>query len=301
MDEVSDLRLFTTIVSGGSLSETARRTGASLPALSRRLSKIEERLGVRLIDRGSRHFVLTQEGRLLHRRAVQILTDIDETEAEISNRSLSPRGHLRIGAPAEIGRSRIAEIAANFTEAHPEVSIELVLTDARLEETGEEFDIGLHVDRPGSATAVMRKILNSRRVLCAAPGYLELHGTPTSPANLSRHRCIRLFRSPHDHDRWMFREESAIREFPAEGPLSTSCSDVMHRWALAGRGIVLKARWDIEADLASGRLVQLLPRHFCMELELYVTYPSARRLPARTRMMIDHLANAFGSADPSFK
>jgi DNA-binding transcriptional LysR family regulator len=168
VDEVSDLRLFTAIVSGGSLSETARRTGASLPALSRRLARLETRLGVRLIDRGSRHFTLTQEGRLLHQRATQILADIDETEAEIGNRVLSPRGHLRIGAPSEIGRSRIAAIAADFTETHPGLSIELVLTDERLDGTGEAFDIGLHVDRPSSVTVVIRKLLGSRRVLCAS-------------------------------------------------------------------------------------------------------------------------------------
>ena len=292
MDDVADLRLFTTIVSGGSLSETARRTGASLPALSRRLAKLESRLGVRLIDRGSRHFLLTQEGRMLHTRAVQILADIDEMEAEIVNRALAPRGHLRIGAPSEIGRSRIADIVAGFTEAHAEVSIELLLTDAKLEETGEDFDIGLHVDRPSSATVVMRKLLRSRRVLCASPGYLDRHGTPTSARDLIRHRCIKLVRSAREHDRWLYVEDDVVREFPVDGPLSTNCSDVMHQWALAGRGIAQKALWDIEADLSSGRLVQLLPAQFCMELDLYVTYPSAKRLPARTRMVIDHIAAA---------
>ncbi len=298
MDEVSDLRLFVAIVSGGSLSETARRRGASLPAVSRRLSSIEARLGVRLIDRGSRHFTLTQEGQLLHQRAVRILADIDETEAEIGNRVLSPRGHLRIGAPSQIGRRRIAEVAAGFAEAHPEVSIELVLTDSRLEETGEEFDIGLHVDRPGRATTVMRKLLSSRRVLCASPSYLDRHGTPASPGDLDRHRCIRLVRSTHDHDRWLFTDGDLVRESPAEGWLSANCSDVVHHWALEGRGVALKALWDIEADLAAGRLVALLPSQFCMELDLYVTYPSSRRLPARTRMLIDHIAAALAAPLP---
>jgi DNA-binding transcriptional LysR family regulator len=298
VDEVSDLRLFTAIVSGGSLSETARRTGASLPALSRRLARLETRLGVRLIDRGSRHFTLTQEGRLLHQRATQILADIDETEAEIGNRVLSPRGHLRIGAPSEIGRSRIAAIAADFTETHPGLSIELVLTDERLDGTGEAFDIGLHVDRPSSVTVVIRKLLGSRRVLCASPAYLDHHGTPSSAADLDGHRCIRLVRSAYDHDRWLFRDGGTVREYPAEGPLSTNCSDVLHHWALAGRGIALKELWDIEADLSAGRLVALLPNQFCMELELYVTYPATRRLPARTRMFIDHIAATLARTRP---
>ena len=292
MDEISDLRLFMMIVSAGSLSETARRTNGSLPGMSRRLAKLETRLGAKLIDRGSRHFVLTQEGRLLHERARRILAEIDEMEMEIRGRASSPGGHLRIGAPHEIGRSRLASILADFGDANPQVSIELVLTDSKLEEAGQDFDLGLHIDMPARSESMVRKLINSRRVLCAAPSYLERRGIPGSVEDLAKHRCLMLWRSRHAHDRWHYRDGDQVREHAVEGALATNCSDVMHGWALEGRGIAQKARWDIENDLAQGRLVQLLPDQFCMELLLYVTYSSAEHLPARTRLAMDHIAEA---------
>lgn len=292
MDEISDLRLFTMIVAAGSLSETARRTSGSLPAMSRRLAKIEARLGAKLIDRGSRHFVLTQEGLLLHRRALHVLGEIDAIEAELAEGIRSPRGHLRIGAPHEIGRHTFAGMLADFTERHPGVSVELVLTDEKLEKLDGDFDIGLHIDVPERSTSIVRKLLTSRRVLCASPEFLNRHGRPNSVEDLARYTCVKLVRSGQDHDRWMYVADGQIREHFVSAALSTNCSDVMHQWAVAGRGIVQKALWDIEADLSAGRLVAILEKQFCMELCLYVTYSPSTPLPARTRMMIDHIAQA---------
>ena len=300
MDEISDLRLFTAIVSAGSLSEAARRTKGSLPGMSRRLAKLEARLGAKLIDRGSRHFVLTQEGRVLYERAQHIVAEIDDMETEIGRRASSPRGHLRIGAPHEIGRSRLASILADFGDANPQVSVELVLTDSKLEEAGQDFDLGLHIDMPAKSESMVRKLISSKRVLCAAPSYLDRCGSPRSVEDLARHRCIMLWRSRHAHDRWHYRDVDGVHEYAVEGSLATNCSDVMHAWALEGRGIAQKAKWDIEKDLTEGRLVRLLPDQFRMDLLLYVTYSSAEHLPARTRLAIDYIADAVtGRGAPS--
>src|SRR5882757_6766301 len=129
-DEISDLRLFTRIVAAGSLSETARRIHSSLPAVSRRLAAMEERLGVRLIDRGPRRFTLTEEGGVLYERALTILRDLDAAEAEATAQAKHPRGRLRVGVPLEIGRRRVAPLVAEFTARYPGISIELVLSDS---------------------------------------------------------------------------------------------------------------------------------------------------------------------------
>ena len=290
-DEISDLRLFTRMVAAGSLSETARRTYSSLPAMSRRLAALEARLGVRLLKRGPRRFTLTEEGSLLYDRAQHILSELDEAEAEASARSKNPRGRLRVGAPIEIGRRHIAPLIGKFTERYPGIQVELLLNDAKLDVLGDELDVGLHVDRPSETSIISRVLLTSRRTVCASPEYITRHATPSTPAELREHDCIRFVRGRHIMDRWIFRESGKIIEVQIRGSLSSNNAEVVHEWALAGRGIALKAHWDIDNDLKSGRLIELLALFACDEMHLYAAYPSRQYLPPRTRVFIDFMAD----------
>ena len=289
-DEISDLRLFARIVAAGSLSETARRLNSSLPAVSRRLAAMEARLGVRLIERGPRRFTPTQEGDLLYARAVAILADLDEVEAEVSAKVKAPRGHLRVGAHLEIGRRRVAPLVASFTAAYPGISIELVLTDSRMDVLADDLDVALQVDVPSDGSVISKRIFASRRVACASPDYIARRGMPAAPADLLRHDCIRLVRGQHVFDRWTFEENGEHREIQVRGSLSTNNSEVMHSWALAGRGVALKALWDIEEDLQAGRLVEFLAPFACNEISLYATYASRVHLPPRVRLFLDFIA-----------
>lgn len=291
-DEISDLRLFTRMVAAGSLSETARRTHSSLPAVSRRLAALEARLGVRLIDRGSRRFTLTEEGSILHERALTILRDLDAAEAEASEQAKHPRGHMRIGVPLELGRRRLAPLVAEFTSLHPGISIELMLTDARLDILEEEIDIGLHVDAPRDGNVISRVVLNSRRIIIASPDYLARHGEPLRPIDLLNHDCARLVRGRHIFDHWPFTEDGRSREIQVRGTLLTNNSEVLHEWALAGRAVTVKVFWDVEEDVKAGRLVQLLKPFECDEMNLHVSYASRTHLPPRMRLFIDFVINA---------
>jgi DNA-binding transcriptional LysR family regulator len=297
-DEISDLRLFTRMVAAGSLSETARRTYSSLPAVSRRLAALEARLGVRLIKRGPRRFTLTEEGSLLYDRAVHILSELDEAEAEASAKSKTPRGRLRVGAPLQIGRQRIAPLVADFTKQYPSIQVELLLNDAKLDVLGDELDVGLHVDLPSDGNVISRVLIASRRVVCATPEYLSRHPAPSVPAELCDHDCIRYVRGRHVMDRWIFMESGKVTETHIRGTLSTNNAEVMHAWALAGRGVGLKALWDIEDDLRTGRLIELLAPYACDELKLYAAYPSRQYLPPRTRVFIDFMARSLGDSVP---
>jgi DNA-binding transcriptional LysR family regulator len=286
-DEISDLRLFVRIVAAGSLSETARRLNSSLPAMSRRLAAMESRLGARLIDRSSRRFVLTDEGSLLHERAAGILADLDQVEAEVGARSAAPQGHLRIGAPLEIGRRRFAPLIAEFSKRYPRVAVELVLTDSLMDVIGDDLDIGLHVDESLDGNIIVRKLLASQRVVCASPEYIAEHGVPAKPDDLREHNCICLVRGRHVLDRWTFVNGKKALEVQVQGTLLTNNAEVMHDWILAGRGIGLKALWDIEDDLAAGRLVKVLAPFAHDTINLYVTYPTRKHLPSRVRSFID--------------
>lgn len=291
-DEISDLRLLVRMVAAGSLSETARRLNSSLPAVSRRLSALERRLGARLIDRSSRRFVLTEEGALLHERSLGILSDIDQVEGEVSAHTRSPRGHLRVGAPLEIGRRRIAPLIGDFCRRYPDVTVELVLDDSRADVVGNDLDVGLHVDPLAEGDVITRLLLQSRRVVCASPAYLDRCGAPEKPADLAGHDCIRLVRGSRVYDRWTFVEDNAPLEIRVRGSLSTSSAEVVHDWALAGHGIGLKALWDVEQDMAEGRLVEVLAPFAANPIDLYVMYPTRTHLPRRVRVFIDFVVEA---------
>ena len=291
-DEISDLRLFARIVSAGSLSETARRLNSSLPAVSRRLAAMERRLGARLIDRGSRHFVLTEEGSLLYERAAAILADLDQIEAEVGVSSATPQGHLRVGAPLEIGRRRLAPLIAEFSRRYPHVTIELVLTDSFLDVVGDDLDVGLHVDVPLDGNVIARKLISSRRVTCASPAYLAKHGVPARPEDLLAHACIRLVRGRHVFDTWTFVDDKQLLDVQVRGALSTSNAEVLHGWILDGYGMGLKALWDIEDDLKAGRLVEVLAPFAHDTINLYLIYPTRNHLPGRVRVFIDFIVDA---------
>jgi DNA-binding transcriptional LysR family regulator len=290
-DEISDLRLFVRMVAAGSLSETARRLNSSLPAMSRRLASMESRLGARLIERSTRRFALTEEGTLLYERSLGILSEIDQVEAQVSARTRSPRGHLRVGAPLEIGRRRIAPLIGAFCRQYPDVTVELVLDDAPADVVANGLDIALHTDQPTDGEAVTRMLLASRRIVCASPAYLERRRSPERPADLAQHDCIRLVRRHQVYNSWSFVENGEPVEVFVRGSLSSSSAEVVHDWTLAGLGIGLKALWDIQDDLAEGRLIELLTPFAGNPINLYVIYPTRSHMPGRVRVFIDFVVD----------
>ncbi|WP_158806903.1 LysR family transcriptional regulator [Beijerinckia sp. L45] len=287
-DDVSDIRLFTKLVQAGSLSEAARRLNSSPPAMSRRLAAMESRLGVRLVDRNSRRFALTEEGGILFERSLRILTDLDEAEAEASTGGAVPRGHLRIGAPTQTGRQRIAPLVAAFVAQYPKVSVELVIADVEPDLVDDELDLAFTVGSPTEPSVIARKLTPARKlVICAAPDYLARHGMPEVPDDLLRHDCIRLVRGRRVFDHWAFNDAGRRRELHVHGTLSTTNSNVVLSWALAGLGIAQKLRWDVSDDLANGRLISCLPSFVADEKALYVVHAGRSHVPPRVRAFVD--------------
>jgi DNA-binding transcriptional LysR family regulator len=288
-DEISDLRLFAAVVAAGNLSAAARALDSSPAAMSRRLTALEARLGVRLVVRTSRQFDLTEEGHLLHERCLQILSDIDEAEAEASLGGAVPKGKLRIGAPNDIGRRQIAPLISRFSDLYPAIQVHLALSDAGGDLIDDGIDIALRVNLPADTSILVRKVLASRRVLCASPEYIKKHGSPATPEELLKHNCICLVRGRRVFDSWAFHNGGRRIEIRVKGNLTTTSGEVMHDWALAGKGIALKALWDVPEDLASGRLVSFLTEHWCNEIELFAIYAN-REIPVRMRVFLDFLA-----------
>jgi DNA-binding transcriptional LysR family regulator len=292
-DEINDMRAFAQMIDAGSLSAAARATDSSAAAMSRRLAALERRLGVRLVTRTSRRFELTAEGAQFYERVQAILTAVEEAQAEASAQSQTPRGLLCVGAPSEIGRKQIAPVITAFSERYPEVEVRLVLSDVGLDVIDDNLDVALRIGLPPDTGVIAKKLLSSRRIVVGSPGYLARRGTPRTPADLAEHDCIRLVRGQRVFDRWRLLDNGRPRDVPVSGKLSTASGEVLHDWARDGRGLALKALWDIEDDLTSGALVECLADYHCDEIELYAVFASRRHLPPRVRVFLDFVARAF--------
>lgn len=285
---VDDLTLFRTIVAAGGISAAALALGSSPPAVSRRLAALEARLGIRLAERSARRFRLTDEGLLYDEHCRRILAELRNAEAEVSARGTAARGLLKIGAPMELGRRRIAPLLAEFAALHPGLEAHLVLSDAGLELGQDGLDVALRIDRPADPAVMTRKLASSRLVLCAAPAYLAARGVPQIPADLLQHDCLRLARRHRLLDRWRFGDA----EIAVGGPLSSGSGDVLHGWALEGRGLSLEALWDIAEDLQAGHLVECLDTYPCDTIELFAAFLPGRPVPPRIRLFVDFIAAA---------
>ncbi|WBO23205.1 substrate binding domain-containing protein [Sphingomonas abietis] len=172
---------------------------------------------------------------------------------------------------------------------YPHVTVELLLTDRHIDLVGDEIDIGLHVDVPADPNTIVRKLIGSRRILCASPGYVARRGDPSRPEDLLQHQCLCLVRGRHVYNRWLLVDGETRKEVHVRGALACSSAEVIHAWALAGHGIARKAGWDVHQDIAEGRLVRVLPDYEAEDINLYLTYASKALMPQRIRVFIDHV------------
>jgi DNA-binding transcriptional LysR family regulator len=285
-DEVAELQLFVEIVRAGNLSAAARALNSSPAAMSRGLTALESRLGVRLVTRTSRSFELTEEGQLFYERCAHIVADIAEAEAEASSKGESIKEMLRLGAPMEIGRRLVAPLIAEFTRKFPDVQVHLVLSDAGLDVIDDGLDVALRVGLPADSSVIAKKVLTAKRIVCASPAYFKEHGTPAKPGDLLQHDCIRLVRGRRVMDAWVFQEQGKRFEVVVNGTLTTTSGEVVHDWVRAGKGIALKADWDLQPELREGSIVPCLSDYWCDEINLFALCANRRHLSPRIRAFL---------------
>jgi DNA-binding transcriptional LysR family regulator len=285
-DEVAELQLFVEIVRAGNLSAAARALNSSPAAMSRGLTTLESRLGVRLVTRTSRSFELTEEGQLFYERCARIVADIADAEAEASSKGAAVKGMLRLGAPMEIGRRLVAPLTTEFRRKFPDVQVHLVLSDAGLDVIDDGLDIALRIGLPSDSSVIARKVLTAKRITCASPAYFKEHGTPAKPSDLLQHDCIRLVRGRRVMDAWVFQEQGKRFEVVVNGTLTTTSGEVVHDWVRAGKGIALKADWDLQPELREGSIVPCLSDYWCDEINLFALCANRRHLSPRIRAFL---------------
>lgn len=293
MDALSELEFFSTLIKAGSLSAAARELDLTPPAVSKRLAQLETRLGVRLLNRTTRHISVTSEGAIYLSHARRILRDIWEMEQEVLSCRTEPKGLLRVNATLGFGRTHIAPLISEFIRQYPDMEVQLNLSVAPQNIAEGDFDIGIRLGLPPESNLITRKIMPNRRLICASPLYLKDRAAPQTPADLARHNCIVLKQDESSCGIWRFKRGEASETVKVKGSLSSNDGEVVMSWALDGHGILMRAEWDIVKYLRSGRLVRLLEDYDLPAADIYAVYPERHYLSTKVRVFIDFLITRF--------
>lgn len=301
----ADLGFFSALVRAGSLSAAGRELGVSTAAVSKHLAAMEARLGVVLVNRTTRRMSLTPEGELYLAQARRILASIDDLGQQLGAAKALPQGLLRVNATLGFGRSHVAPLVSAFVRKHPAVEVQLQLSVNPPALTEDLYDVGIRFGPPPDARVIARRLAPNRRLLCASPAYLARHGTPKTPGDLAQHNCIGIRQGDEAYGTWRLtagRGRSAAGEaIKVRGNLTTNDGGVAVQWAFDGHGILMRAEWDVERYLKSGRLVQVLPQYATPDADIYAVVPEAQQLSTRVRAFVDFLAASFAQREAAGK
>lgn len=293
MHRLEDLQAFVAVVEAGSFTAAADRLGMAKSAVSRRLSGLEERLGVQLLQRTTRRLNLTDTGRSFYERSARILADLDEAEAAVHQEHGELRGKLRIALPLSFGIRHMCKPIAEFAQLHPRVTFDLDLNDRRVDLLQEGADLALRIGRLSDSSLIARRLFDSHTVICASPGYLEQYGAPQTPAELREHRCL-VYGNLSDPSRWAARDANGVEQsVDVNAVLTATSGDFLSQLAARGQGIVMQPTFIAGELIKEGALLPLLTDHEWPTVPAYAVYPPTRHLSFRVRTFIDFLVDHF--------
>lgn len=293
MDKFEDIQTFVTVVDAGSFTAAAERLNAAKSAVSRRVSGLEERLGVQLLHRTTRVLNLTDSGRGFYEHAKRILADLEEVEAGVQQQHRELRGTLRVALPLSFGVRHMSKPIAAFNKLHPNVEFDLDLNDRRVDLINDSFDLALRIGHLQDSSLIARKLFDSRSVISASPHYLSLHGEPRTPQDLEQHRCL-VYSNLADPDKWVYRDaDGKQKQLKVRSAMRASSGDFLCNAAALGAGIVIQPMFIASQAMRSGSLVPLLTEYDWPQLPAYAVYPPTRHLSFRVRAFIDFLAERF--------
>ncbi len=295
MDATSDLRVFVRVMDRGNFSIAAKDLGITPSAVSKLVSRLEDRLGVRLLERSTRRLALTPEGETFLLRARRIVADIEEAEAEVARVRGAPRGKLRINSGTAFGLHQLAPALAEFLGRYPEIDLELSITDRLVDLIEEQSDIAVRSGHIPDGPFIQRKLADLQRVICAAPAYLTRRGTPLTTADLKDHDCI-VVAGP-GLNRWPFKSRGGVDVVDVRPRVTTDDAEAALRLAIEGAGIVRLSDVIVGGPLRAGELVALLTDvHHVEPFPLAAIYPAGRNRLPRVAVFLEYLQERFGHA-----
>jgi len=290
IERLDDFRLFVLIVERGSLSAAARALDMTPGAVSLRLAALERSVEAQLLRRTTRSVQLTEAGSRFYGTARNVLGAVDDLRQSLAGEDAGAlKGAIRVTAPWDIGRNHVAPAIDHFLAEHPSVSISLMLSDSMLDLNDLGVDIAIRYGRLPDSTLQLRRVSTNRRLPVASPAYLAKAGRPARPTDLLAHNCIVLLRGSGRFDSWPFTVDGVVTPLRISGDRDANDGDLVRRWAVEGKGIVLKAAWDLALDIEQGRLEPLLVEFCPADVDLQIVLPPARQRPRRVKMLADHL------------
>lgn len=298
MHDLSAMAVFAAIAEAGSLTQAAERLALSKSAVSKQLSRLEERLGARLVNRNTRQVSLTEVGAVYFDYCARILEEAEAAEAAVANLQDAPRGRLRVNAPMSFGTMHLAEALTGFARAYPEVTVDLELTDAFVDLVDGGIDVAVRITSMQDSTLVARQLAPARSILAASPDYLARHGTPQHPQELRDHNCMIYTLAPNPGS-WSFRSpDGSSIPVQVRGTMRSNNGEVLREAAIAGLGILRDPTFISYRAIRDGRLVPLLCDYELPQSGIHAVYPNRRYLSPKVRAFIDFLSRHFG--DPPY-
>ncbi len=293
MGRLEDMEIFARVVEAESFTGAAERLGLAKSLVSRRLSRLEERLGTRLIARTTRRLALTEAGRAFYERARRLLEETAEAEATAMATAADLRGRLRIAAPMSFGQIHLAPAVGRFLADHPAVEIDVDLNDRYVDLVGEGYALAIRIGRLKDSSLVTRKLAPARMVLCASPAYIARRGRPKAPTDLYGHDCL-LYTSRVAGDVWRFRSGGKTTTPQIRARISANNGDFLARAAIDGLGIALLPSFIVSEALAKGELEAIPCGDVVDDGAVHAVLPAGRQPPLLVRRFIDFLVGAFG-------
>lgn len=290
-----DMIAFVRVAEQGSFAAAARDMSLTPSALSKIVTRLESRLKVQLLVRTTRRLALTEEGKTYLKRCHEILTAIEAAESEITDMATRLHGHIRVNAGTGIGRHLLAPLLPDFLASHPDISIDLSFTDRRIDPVTENVDIVLRAGTLPDSSLVARKIVEGRRMICASPRYLERHGIPKVPGDLTQHNCLLISNFPHLAE-WSFRSPDGIKHVQVSGNVTADSAEMLIDLAIADQGIIRLMDIQVAPSVRDGLLVPVFAQeHIDDPIPFWVlTLPGRNRVP-RVRAFLDFLAERMNS------
>ena len=294
MADLNLMAIFARVVEAGSFAEAARRMGTSRSAVSKAVAKLDKALGAHLLNRTTRYLSLTEIGASVAEHCARMLEEASEAEKLVGSLSSEVRGTLRVSASVAFGTLHVAPALARFLPLHPELTIDLSITDRWVNLAEEGFDLAIHVTGDPQPNLVARPLAPVRRKLCATPEYFRRHGIPQSPADLVRHNCLDYTRSG-EPGRWRFTGPQGEIVVPVNGTLHVDDDEALSQAVLGGLGVGLLPTFIIGRALQDGNLQAVLSEYIPVERHVYALYLPTRHLPSKVRVFIDFLVAHIGS------
>lgn len=293
MDRLKQIESFVSAATKGSLTAAAHAEGVAPAVIGRRIDALEQRLGVKLLLRTTRRISLTNEGSAFLEDCQRLLADWANAEASVSAGGVKASGYLRLTVPAGFGRRHVAPLVPKFIALHPDVSVSLNLADRVVDIVNEGFDCAVRVGDLPDSSLISVRLADNRRLCVATPAYLKRAGIPKHPNELLRHECLTLSSDASQTRGWAFVVDGQLSHLRPRGRLDCMDGQVLHDWCVAGLGIAWRSTWEVEREIAEGRLQTVLDEFTAPPNGIYAVFPSAKHLPLRVRLWIEFLKQSY--------